>query len=133
VEAAALLILRVVMGSVFIAHGWPKAFGPAQGEHGTGRTENLLRSRGLPAPALLAKAMGYTEVIGGALVLVGAFTRFAVVPLIVIVAVAIPMVKWKKGFVDGWDWPFTLVGVGVAIAILGAGDVSVDALIGLPH
>lgn len=121
------------MGTVFIGHGWPKVLGPAEGEHGAGRTENLLRSQGLPAPALLAKVMGYVEVIGGALVLAGAFTRFAVIPLVMIVAGAIPMVKWQQGFVDGWDWPITLVGLGIAIALLGAGDVSVDAFIGLSH
>lgn len=132
VESAALLILRLVMGGVFVAHGWPKVFG-VSGSERTGRTEQVFRSAGLPAPALLATTMGYVELVGGALVFCGAFTRFAVVPLVIIVAGAIPMVKWKRGFVDGWDWPFTLVGVGIAIAIMGAGDVSVDALIGLPH
>ena len=131
-EDTAIALLRVAMGVVFIAHGWPKVFGSATANHGSGRTEQLLRSKGIPYPALVAKTMGYTELIAGLLVCVGLFTRVAVVPLILIVVGAIPMVKWKKGFVDGWDWPFVLIIVGLVLMASGAGGLSVDSLLGIP-
>ncbi len=129
---AAALILRITVGAVFVAHGTPKVFGPVAGPHGRGRTEGLLTSRGFPYPKLLVWGLALAEFGCGLLVLVGLFTRLAAVPLGVVVALAIPLAKWKHGFVDGWDYPFTLVGACTAIVLLGAGDISLDAAFDLP-
>lgn len=131
-EDAAALVLRVTVGLVFVAHGMPKVFGAHDGPHGRGRTEGLLTRRRLPYPKLAVWGLALTELIGGVLVLVGLFTRIAAVPLAICVALAIPLAKWAQGFVDGWDWPFSLVGACTAIAILGGGAYSLDAAIGLP-
>ncbi len=130
-EDVALGLLRAVMGVVFIAHGWPKLFRNADTGHGPRRTENLLRAKGFPFPSATALLAGYVETLCGLLLVAGLLTRLAVIPLIVVLILAIPMVKWKQGFVDGWDWPFTLIVVGVVILIQGPGGISVDALIGL--
>lgn len=126
----ALGLLRVAMGAVFLAHGVPKIFRNADTGHGPRRTEQLLRSKGIPFPAVLAGMAGYVELVAGAMVLLGLFTRIAVIPLILILVLAIAIVKGKKGFVDGWDWPFTLIIVGVVLLMLGPGDISLDALLG---
>lgn len=131
-EDVAALVLRVTVGLVFLGHGLPKVFGPASGPHGRGRTEGLLTSRGLPFPSLLVWGLAITELLGGAFVLLGLLTRVAAVPLALVVILAIPLAKWKHGFVDGWDWPFSLAGACVAIAILGGGDYGLDAALGLP-
>ncbi len=129
-EDLALGLLRATMGAVFVAHGWPKVFRGADTGHGPRRTENLLRSKGVPFPAVSALLAGYVETICGLLLFAGLLTRVAVIPLILILILAIPMVKWKQGFVDGWDWPFTLIIVGVVLLVLGPGQVSIDAVFG---
>ena len=130
-EDLALALLRATMGAVFVAHGWPKIFRNTATVDGPRRTEQLLRSKGVPYPAVLAALAGYVEAVGGLMVFLGLLTRLAVIPLILILILAIPMVKWKKGFVDGWDWPFTLIIVGIVLLMSGAGEISVDALLGL--
>lgn len=65
------------------------------------------------------------------MVFAGVLTRLAVVPLILILIMAILMAKWKEGFADGWDWPFTLIVVGIVLLVLGPGAMSLDALLGL--
>ena len=129
-EDLAIGLLRATMGTVFVAHGWPKIFRSADAGHGPRRTENLLRSKGVPYPAAVALLAGYVETLCGLLLVFGLLTRVAVIPLILILILAIPMVKWKQGFVDGWDWPFTLIIVGVVLLIQGPGGISIDALVG---
>lgn len=127
----AALLLRLVIGAIFLAHGWPKVFGDPEGTHGRAGTGRLLEARGLPFPRLAAWGVGISEVGGGLLVLVGLFTRIALVPFFAILSGAVVVVKWKRGFVDGWDWPFGLLGACVASFLLGPGAVSLDALVGL--
>lgn len=129
-EDLAIGLLRATMGAVFVAHGWPKIFRTADTGHGPRRTENLLRGKGVPYPAAVALVAGYVETLCGLLLVVGLLTRVAVIPLILILILAIPMVKWKQGFVDGWDWPFTLIIVGAVLLVQGPGGVSIDALVG---
>lgn len=127
---AAALLLRLVIGSIFLAHGWPKVFGDPEGTHGRAGTGRLLATKQVPIPHLAAWAVGISEVGGGLLVLVGFLTRLALVPLSVILFGAVVVVKWKRGFVEGWDWPFALLGACVASLLLGPGTVSLDALLG---
>lgn len=129
-EDLAIGLLRATMGAVFVAHGWPKIFRSADTGQGPRRTENLLRGKGVPYPAAVALLAGYVETLCGFLLVVGLLTRVAVIPLILTLILAIPMVKWKKGFVDGWDWPFTLIIVGVVLLVQGPGQISIDALVG---
>lgn len=127
-----ILLLRLTIGVVFACHGAPKVFGPLDGPHGRGRSARLLTSHRLPLPGLLAWGLGVTELVAGSLVLVGLVTRVAAAPLAVVVGLAIPLAKWRQGFVDGWDWPFALAGACVAIVLLGGGSYSLDALLGIP-
>jgi putative oxidoreductase len=131
VIAAAALVLRLVAGTIFIAQGWRKIVDAADAPHGRANLERMIAGRGLPRPALLALLVGATELIGGGLLLTGLLVRLAAIPLAVILLVAIFGFKWKQGFHGGWDWPFSVLGIVVAIAILGAGAVSLDALVGL--
>jgi len=47
-------------------------------------------------------------------------------------SVAIARVRWQKGFVNGWDWPLSVLGGTIALLLLGSGAYSLDALLGLP-
>lgn len=88
-------------------------------------------------PQVLGPFVGSFEVACGTLVLLGLATRFAVIPLLAIMAVALATTKWPmlgdQGF---WymahesrtDWSMTLGSL--YLLIVGAGPWSLDALIG---
>ncbi len=76
-----LLLIRVWWGWSFVLTGWGKL------TH-LERTAHFFASLSLPAPKLSAMAAGTTELVGGSLLLLGLFTRFATPPLIIVMAVA---------------------------------------------
>lgn len=125
----AALVLRLVVGAIFIAHGRPKLFLPPDAPKGrAGLTATIARG-GLPSPEAFALAVGVTELVCGALVLVGFGTRIAAVPLAIVMVAAIVLSKWRQGFVGGWDWPLSVLGALLALLLLGSGAYSVDGLI----
>lgn len=81
----AVILIRILVGWVFIAEGIQKFLFPAA--LGVGRFAKL----GLPDPQLLAPFVGVVEIVCGALIVIGLFTRFAAVPLLAVIGVAI----WK--------------------------------------
>jgi len=91
---------------------------------------------GLPAPAFHARLTAGTELVCGTLLLLGLCTRFAVVPLIVTMMVAIRTALW-----DQVDSVSSLFGIAefLYIALLvwlgtdGAGPLAVDALLQRRH
>jgi putative oxidoreductase len=125
------LILRVVVGSIFLVQGYFKLFGPPDVKGGGGALREMIRANGLPAPQLLAWAVSVIELAGGSLLLVGLATRFVAIPLALTLVVAIVRFKWKEGFQFGWDWPFSVLGSTLATSLLGAGTISLDHLLGL--
>jgi putative oxidoreductase len=82
----ATLALRAAVGGVFLASGIIKFLFANQG---AGRFAKI----GLPAPEQLASFVGAVEIVGGALLVVGLFTRLAAVPLIIDMVVAIATTK----------------------------------------
>lgn len=125
----AALILRITIGCIFLAQGVRKVLGQPDAPHGRMALQGLIAGGSLPMPALSATLAGYVELIGGSLVLVGLLTRFALIPLIVILLGAIYL-KFKQGFLGGWDWPFSVLGACIALFALGSGEFSIDELIG---
>jgi putative oxidoreductase len=129
--AVATLGLRLVAGAIFVAQGWRKLFAAPDAPHGRANLERLIARRALPRPALWAVLVAWTELIGGVLLLVGLLTRLAALPLAVVLLVAIFGYKWESGFLGGWDWPLSVLGIVLAIALLGAGPLSLDGLFDL--
>lgn len=84
---AAVVLIRFMVGAVFLTEGIQKFLYPA--EVGAGRFERI----GLPAPDVLAPFVGGVEIVCGTLVLIGLFTRLAVLPLVGIMAVAFVTTK----------------------------------------
>jgi putative oxidoreductase len=125
--AAAVIIIRLMVGGVFVSEGIQKFLYPA--EVGAGRFEKI----GIPAPQTVGPLVACFEIGCGALVLLGAFTRLAVVPLIVIMLTAITTTKipillndgfWKMAHESRTDWSMLLGSV--FLLIVGAGAWSVD-------
>ncbi len=107
-------------------------------ETGLGKVQNLdtmaerFMEWGIPAPAFNAALSGFTELIGGALVVVGLFTRLAGIPMVINMAVAVLAVKMKN--VTGLDEFVELDEPLYALSFLwlvfaGPGKVSLDHLL----
>ena len=94
----AVILIRVVVGGVFLSEGIQKLLFPDA--QGVGRFIKI----GNPAPAFLAPFVGVVEIIGGILLIAGLLTRLAAIPLVVDMLVAIATTKipilLKRGF-----WP----------------------------
>jgi uncharacterized membrane protein YphA (DoxX/SURF4 family) len=85
---AATVIIRIMVGAVFISEGIQKFVNPA--EVGAGRFAKI----GLPSPEFLAPLVGGFEIACGTLLLFGVLTRLAVLPLLGIMATAIVTTKF---------------------------------------
>ena len=125
---AANLLVRLLVGGVFFLEGIKKFLFPQQ--WGVGRFTHI----GIPAPGILAPFVGVVEIACGFLLLVGLITRFASIPLIIDISVAIATTKipilLKNGF-----WPMEaeartdysmLMGL-LFLLLAGAGSWSMDA------
>ena len=84
----ALLVLRVILGLIFIYHGWGKVVEPA-GAMG------FFSSLGLPS--FLAPIVGVVEVGGGLMMIFGLFARPAATALLVVIAGALILVQFPAG------------------------------------
>jgi putative oxidoreductase len=132
----AALVVRVVLGFVFIAHGGQKLFGwfGGGGIHGT---TAFLRIVGIPAPDTFAYVVAVTEFFGGVLLVVGLLTFVATLGLLIDMAVAIATVSHALSFFSqtrvgyGWELNLALIGLAAALLIMGPGAWSLDALMGL--
>ncbi|MBS1603344.1 MAG: DoxX family protein [Bacteroidetes bacterium] len=127
-RSLALLLLRWVPGFVFLTEGLQKLLFPEL--LGTGRFGKL----GFAHPGFWADWTGSFEIGCGLLLLVGLLTRWATVPLLIIMGVAFITTKWpelmEKGFwVFAHDYrtDFAMTLTLVAVLLLGAGGWSLDA------
>lgn len=125
-QAIGIAIVRIVVGAVFLAHGWQKF---NQMGH-TGVTQ-FFTQLGAPAPAASAWLIMFMEVIGGVALILGVLTRLAAIGLACDMIGAIILFHSKHGFFvpDGIEFVMTLLGALVGLAIAGSGAVSIDALI----
>lgn len=84
---AATLLIRIMVGAVFLSEGIQKFLYPTH--VGAGRFERI----GIPNAELLGPLVGGLEIVCGALVLLGLLTRLAVLPLLGIMAAAFATTK----------------------------------------
>ena len=129
----ALLIVRVVLGVIFIIHGGQKLFGWYGGPGMKGMTQ-WLGAMGVAHPVLLAWLAALSEFGGGLLVLVGLLTPLAAAFIVSTMGVAIVFVHAKNGFLsskNGYEFNLSLIALGLALLLNGAGSVSMDQLLGL--
>jgi putative oxidoreductase len=125
---AALLLARLSVGLLFMSTGWGKVTDLA-------KVTSYFVHLGIPAPGFNAVLVGYSELIGGSLLVIGLLTRLATIPLVVSTVVAILTAKrselhWATLPFDlaGFD-EFTYLCVLVVIAVLGPGRASLDAVL----
>ena len=137
-----LLVVRLGLGVIFLAHGSQKVLGWFGGP-GLGATVKMFRGMGVPPAAAVLAA--FIEFLGGLGMIVGLLARPAAVGIIVIMLVAIAKVHGQHGFFlnlgvpgkgPGFEFNLALIAMALAILIGGAGILSLDRAIWLslgPH
>jgi len=126
-----LLGLRLVTGIIFIAHGLPKS-GLTEGS-GIAGTGEFLGGLGVPLPLVSAFLLAATELVGGALLIVGFMTRLVASAQVFAMLVAVFLVHWSNGLVGGggYQWALLLAAAAFTLMIDGAGRYSVDRTLSL--
>lgn len=126
-EPVAYTFMRAVFGLIMLMHGWQKV-----GMFGLDKVSGAFATNyGLPGTA--AYLVAFVELIGGAAILLGLFTRFFAAASAILLLVAMVVAHWSKGFYagqGGYEFVLMLGAVAFFIAIRGAGPYSADAKIG---
>lgn len=123
----ALLVARVVVGAILIAHGLQKLV-----TFGVGGTSQAFAGMGVPLPTVSATLAAVIELGGGIALLVGAFTAVAgLVTALHMLAAALLVHVGNGVYVtdNGWELVGALGAASIAIAAAGAGRFSVDGVL----
>jgi putative oxidoreductase len=133
------LPLRLILGLGFFEHGYAKL------DRGWESFADILQAIGMPFSKLLALTTIAVEIVGGAMILLGAFVRIAAIPTGIVLLVAVFAVHLPNGFSSiklqsfdasgahfgqpGYEVDLLYLAGLVALCIGGAGPLSVDGLL----
>lgn len=126
-----LLIIRVVIGVLFVGHGAQKLFGWFGG-YGLNGTGGWFDSIGMKPGVTMALIAGLAELIGGILFALGLLTPVAGLLIAGTMAMAILKVHGPNGLwstSNGYEYNLTLLAVAIGIALIGPGHYSLDAFL----
>ena len=125
-----LLIARIILGGVLIAHGWQKF-----NEWTIDGTASSFQEMGVPSPEISAQVATWFEIGGGAALILGLLVRLVGPVLFVQMAGAAWFAHRDSGiFVSDGGWEFVAVigAAGLALSAAGAGRASLDHLFVAP-
>ena len=123
----ATILIRLLVGAVFVSEGIQKFLFPAA--LGVGRFVKI----GIPAPRFFAPFVGVVEIVCGTLLIIGFITRLAAIPLLIDISVAIVTTKipmlaragfWSTVHEARTDYCM-LLGL-VFLLLVGSGPLSID-------
>ena len=127
-------LLRLAVGTVFVAHGLVKLL-PVPGG-GVPETVALFESLQFQAPYAVAMILGWVEVSGGVALVLGAYTGWTAFALLLTTAVTswklhLPhglFLNWslEPGVGHGYEFDLLLIGALLSLMVTGAGSLSVD-------
>lgn len=123
-----LPILRAGLGIILIAHGCQKLFG-LFGGMGLNANAALFDKLGYHPGMFWGTLVGCTETIGGALLVIGLFTRPAAVAVMIFMIFSIQF-TWAKGFFwtqGGMEYSILILLVALVFAIRGGGECAIDS------
>jgi putative oxidoreductase len=121
-----LTLLRVVTGTIFVAHGAQKLF-----VYGLDGVAGGFAQMGVPFAGVVGPLVGFVELFGGLALIAGLLTRLAGVGLTAVMLGAMFLVHLPAGFFlpNGYEFVLMLAASATTLVITGAGQYSLDALL----
>ncbi|PEJ59112.1 oxidoreductase [Bacillus sp. AFS002410] len=126
-----LLIIRLVIGLLFVGHGAQKLFGWFGG-HGLKGTGGWFDSIGMKPGVTIALFAGLAELIGGILFTLGLLTPLAGILIAGTMVMAIIKVHGPNGLwatSNGYEYNLTLLAVAIGVALIGPGKYALDTIL----
>jgi putative oxidoreductase len=112
----ALLLMRLLVGAVFVTSGWSHVRDP------------VARGKSIGLPPGPTRLLGLAEIAGGLGVALGVLTQLAALGLILVMlgAISKKMFEWRTGFwgkhgTDGWHYDLLFVAMCLVVAATGGG------------
>ncbi len=130
-EDLALLILRLVVGGLFVGHGAQKLFGWFGG-YGIAGTGAFFDSIGIRPGRQMALLAGVSEVLGGLLLMLGLLLPVAALLIGGAMVIAIAKVHGKNGIWsqnNGYEYNLVLLAAVIALGLIGPGSISLPQLL----
>ncbi len=114
-QSFALLVMRLVLGAIMIAHGYHKVFG--------GFHSHQQFVSGLGLPGWLAYFSTGTEFLGGIAIVLGLYTRFFAAAFGIEMVLAIWKVHFRNGLThqNGYEFPLALLAIAFALLCFDGG------------
>ena len=122
-QPLALLVMRLTLGVIIVAHGYHNDVGSLH--------HHAQVVAGLGLPSWLGYVSSFTEFLGGLLILAGFFTRAAALAIFINLSVAIWKVHFHNGLSGspdhpGYECPLAAAAVAFAPICFGAGPIAID-------
>lgn len=120
------VLVRIIVGVVGVVHGWPKM-------KDIGGFIESVGKMGIPLAPVFGTAAVMSEFIGGIVLILGLFGRWAAFFFACVMAVAVFKVHGPNGFLskaNGYEYPLVLLIASLSIVLSGSGPLSVDRLLG---
>jgi putative oxidoreductase len=131
-RSAALLIARVALGGILIAHGWDR-----WQVRKIASQIDYLNTYGVPYADWAAWGSIVLELVGGIFLVVGALTPLVALAVVVQQALIISYITWRRGpwlmdanntYVGGYEYNVALGSLALLLAVFGGGALSIDRL-----
>ena len=126
-----LLLIRLVIGLLFVGHGAQKLFGWFGG-YGLKGTAGWLESMNMKPGILMALMAGLSEFIGGLLFVLGLLTPLAGLLIAATMFMAIVKVHGANGLwstSNGYEYNLSIIAVVIGLALIGPGKYAIDAFL----
>ncbi|MBN3524134.1 DoxX family protein [Paenibacillus apiarius] len=119
-KEAGSLIIRLVLGVIFFAHGLQKFQG------GIENTSGFFDSVGIPG--FMAYVVAAIELVGGICMVLGLGTRIIAGAFFIIMLGAVATVKLSMGFIGGYELDVALIAMSLHLLVSGSSLLSLDRL-----
>lgn len=120
-----LLLVRIVMGIIFMSHGYPKLFD----QKAAVANAKFFKSLRIPAPRFFTFVVGFIEFFGGLGIFIGLWTPVWAFLLSMVMVVAIALTGSQKGFKGGFELDLLLFALGLMLFMTGGGIFALSAVI----